>query len=67
MAKRMILTLAVAAAFVAALGFVVSAGQATMAAAFQPPPEAVTTIVPAGALAGHAQRDRHSAAVRGVT
>ncbi len=48
MAKRMILTLAVAAAFVAALGFVkFRQVKATMAvyAAFQPPPEAVTTIV----------------------
>src|SRR5882762_11639678 len=48
MAKRMILMLTVTALFVAALGFVkfkqiqTAIGQA---AAFQPPPEAVTTIV----------------------
>src|ERR1700730_6723508 len=48
MAKRMILMLTVTIAFVAALGFVkfkqvqTAIGQA---AAFQPPPEAVTTIV----------------------
>jgi len=48
MAKRMILMLAVTALFVAGLGFVkfkqfqAAAGQA---AAFQPPPEAVTTVV----------------------
>jgi membrane fusion protein, multidrug efflux system len=48
MAKRMILMLAVTAMFIAALGFVkfrqiqTAVGQA---AAFQPPPEAVTTIV----------------------
>jgi membrane fusion protein (multidrug efflux system) len=48
MAKRMILMLAVTAMFVSALGFVkfrqiqTAVGQA---AAFQPPPEAVTTIV----------------------
>lgn len=48
MAKRMILMLTVTVAFIAALGFVkfkqfqAMAGQA---AAFQPPPEAVTTIV----------------------
>jgi membrane fusion protein, multidrug efflux system len=48
MAKRMILMLAVTIAFIAVLGFVkfqqfqAAAGQA---AAFQPPPEAVTTIV----------------------
>ncbi|MGH9374127.1 MAG: efflux RND transporter periplasmic adaptor subunit, partial [Vicinamibacterales bacterium] len=48
MAKRMILMLTVVAVFVAVLGFVkfqqfqVAAGQA---AAFQPPPEAVTTVV----------------------
>ena len=48
MAKRMILMLAVTAAFIAALGFVkFQQIQAAMAqgAAFQPPPEAVTTIV----------------------
>jgi len=48
MAKRMILMLAVAAAFIAALGFVkfrqVKAAMAVYAS-FQPPPEAVTTIV----------------------
>src|SRR5437763_6383008 len=50
MAKRMIVMLAVTAMFVAALGFVkfrqiqTAIGQA---AAFQPPPEAVTTIVAA--------------------
>src|SRR5437763_6837877 len=50
MAKRMIVMLAVTAMFVAALGFVkfrqiqTAVGQA---AAFQPPPEAVTTIVAA--------------------
>jgi membrane fusion protein, multidrug efflux system len=50
MAKRMVLMLAVTAMFVAALGFVkvrqiqTAVGQA---AAFQPPPEAVTTIVAA--------------------
>src|SRR5258708_14269610 len=48
MAKRMILMLAVTGAFVAALGFVkfkqiqVAVAQG---AAFQPPPDAVTTIV----------------------
>src|SRR5436190_13384707 len=48
MAKRMVLMLAVTALFVAGLGFVkfkqiqTAVGQA---AAFQPPPEAVTTIV----------------------
>src|SRR5262245_34965325 len=48
MAKRMVLVLTVTALFVAALGFVkfkqiqTAIGQA---AAFQPPPEAVTTIV----------------------
>src|SRR5262245_32209972 len=48
MAKRMVLMLAVTALFVAALGFVkfrqiqTAIGQA---AAFQPPPDAVTTIV----------------------
>ena len=48
MAKRMILMLTVTALFVAALGFVkfkqiqTAIGQA---ATFQPPPEAVTTIV----------------------
>src|SRR2546422_10289537 len=48
MAKRMIVMLAVTALFVTALGFVkfkqiqTAVGQA---AAFQPPPEAVTTIV----------------------
>src|SRR5256714_10413786 len=48
MAKRMFVMLTVTAAFVAALGFVkfkqiqTAVGQA---AAFQPPPEAVTTIV----------------------
>ena len=50
MAKRMVLTLIVTAMFVAVLGFVkfkqvqTAIGQA---AAFQPPPEAVTTIVAA--------------------
>ncbi len=50
MAKRMVLTLAVTAVFVAALGFVkfrqiqTAIGQA---AAFQPPPEAVTTVTAA--------------------
>jgi membrane fusion protein (multidrug efflux system) len=48
MAKRMILMLAVAAVGIAALGFTkfrqIQAGMA-QAAAFQPPPEAVTTIV----------------------
>src|SRR5256885_2645817 len=50
MAKRMMVMLAVTAMFVAALGFVkfrqiqTAIGQA---AAFQPPPEAVTTIVAA--------------------
>src|SRR5205823_9424541 len=50
MAKRMIVMLAVTAMFVAALGFVkfrqiqTAIGQA---AAFQPPPEAVTTVVAA--------------------
>src|SRR5947208_8179073 len=50
MAKRMILMLAVTALFVTALGFVkfkqvqTAIGQA---AAFQPPPEAVTTITAA--------------------
>jgi len=48
MAKRMILMLAVAAVFIASLGFVkfrqVKAAIAAYAA-FQPPPEAVTTIV----------------------
>lgn len=50
MAKRMILMLAAAAVFIAGLGFVkfqqfqAMAGQA---AAFQPPPEAVTTVVAA--------------------
>jgi len=50
MAKRMVLTLLVTAVFVAALGFVkfrqiqTAIGQA---AAFQPPPEAVTTITAA--------------------
>lgn len=48
MAKRMILMLGVMAAAIAALGFVkvqqIQAGMA-QAAAFQPPPEAVTTIV----------------------
>ena len=48
MAKRMILMLSVTAAFIAALGFVkfrqFQEG-AAQAAAFQPPPEAVTTIV----------------------
>src|SRR5919109_3677175 len=50
MAKRMLLMLTVTALFVAALGFVkfrqiqTAIGQA---AAFQPPPEAVTTIVAA--------------------
>ena len=48
MAKRMILMLTVTAVFIAAFGFVkfkqiqTAIGQA---AAFQPPPEAVTTIV----------------------
>lgn len=50
MAKRMILMLGVMAAAIAALGFVkvqqIQAGMA-QAAAFQPPPEAVTTIVAA--------------------
>src|SRR5262245_12461619 len=48
MAKRMIATLAVTALFVAALGFVkFKQIQTAIAegAAFQPPPEAVTTIV----------------------
>src|SRR5688500_4676791 len=48
MAKRMILMLAVAAIFVAGLGFVkFKQIQAAVAqnASFQPPPEAVTTIV----------------------
>jgi membrane fusion protein (multidrug efflux system) len=50
MAKRMILMLTVTAAFIAVLGFVkfqqfqAAAGQA---ASFQPPPEAVTTVVAA--------------------
>src|SRR5918992_238177 len=48
MAKRMILMLTVTAAFIAGLGFLkfqqfqAAAGQA---ASFQPPPEAVTTVV----------------------
>jgi membrane fusion protein (multidrug efflux system) len=48
MAKRMILMLIVAALFIAALGFVKFRQfqeAAAQAAAFQPPPEAVTTIV----------------------
>ena len=63
MAKRMIVMLTVTALFVAALGFVkfrqiqTAIGQA---AAFQPPPEAVTTIVARqDAVAGHAERHRH--------
>src|SRR4051794_15728585 len=48
MVKRLVVTLAVIAVFVAALGFVkfrqIQAGMAVFAA-FQPPPEAVTTVV----------------------
>ncbi len=50
MAKRMIVMLAVAAAFIASLGFVKFQQIQTaiaQGAAFQPPPEAVTTIVAA--------------------
>ena len=50
MVKRMVLTVAVIAVFVAALGFVkfrqIKAGMAVYAS-FQPPPEAVTTVVAA--------------------
>jgi len=50
MVKRLVLTVAVIAVFVAALGFVkfrqIKAGMAVYAS-FQPPPEAVTTIVAA--------------------
>ena len=62
MAKRMILMLVVVLMVIGALGFVkFRQVQTAMAegAAFQPPPEAVTTIVAqAGALAGHAGGDR---------
>ena len=63
MAKRMIVMLTVTALFVAALGFVKFKQIQTaiaQAAAFQPPPEAVTTIVArAGDVAGDAERHRH--------
>ena len=63
MAKRMIVMLAVTLLFVAALGFVKFKQIQTaiaQGAAFQPPPEAVTTIVAsAGAVAVHAERHRH--------
>src|SRR5438552_10167899 len=71
MAKRMILMLAVTALFVTALGFVkfkqiqTAVGQA---AAFQPPPEAVTTIVAAEAPWPSTQSAIGTvAAVQGVT
>ena len=63
MAKRMIVMLTVTLALVAGLGFVKFQQIQTaiaQGAAFQPPPEAVTTIVRAGdGVASHAERDRN--------
>ena len=63
MAKRMIVMLTVTLLVVGGLGFVKFQQIQTaiaQGAAFQPPPEAVTTIVAQQeAVAGHAERDRH--------
>ncbi len=70
MLKRMILMLAVTSAFVATLGFVKfrSSRRHGQAAAFQPPPEAVTTIVAqAGTWPATLNVIGTVAAVQGVT